>query len=405
MKDNLNIIFDKLTSLILVIYIISVTAFENYVSTNWIATYSLYIFMVIALISIILKGKAKFTYYNIIMIIYGVLLALTLYWTKDSSYGFTTFYWYMTCVVITFFVANHVDSIERFYFVINAYILGGIVLSLLLYNIYGLNIFSIAANSKYGIRLGGVIGNSNAIGLSIAFSICFALYMLTNFKHKKNKKIIHIVSIVISLPILFLSGSKKALFVLLFGIIVIFLTYHTDKRIILNKIKGILIIGGLLLLVYWLLNNVSAFWYINQRINEMFFTINGEGASTTDLSRINMVNISLREFSNAPLFGNGIAHSKAIFGTYSHNNYVEILMNTGIVGFLIYYSSYFISTSKTYKLFKQMPKLASIIFFILLTFIIIEVGLVTYYARYYQMLLASISAVIGLKGDIYAKEN
>ncbi|HHU55796.1 MAG TPA: O-antigen ligase family protein [Acholeplasmataceae bacterium] len=397
MGINLYSIIDKITSYILIIYIIALVAFENYAPTTWIASYSLYLFMILAIIRILLKGKIKFTYYTIIMLIYGVLLAFSLFWAKDSSYGLKTLYWYTTCVIMTFFVSNYIDSKEKFYTVLNTYIVAGIVLSLLLYSIYGLDIFNIAANSKYGIRLGGEVGNSNAIGLNLAFSVCFALYLLVDFKNNLVKKVFYIVAIFIILPVLFLSGSKKALFVLLFGILYIFITHKTDKKFILRKSKGILFSIALLYLVYWLLNNVSAFWHIGQRVNEMFSTFQGQGVSSTDLSRINMIQISIEQFKNAPLMGNGIAHSKVIFGTYSHNNYVEILMNTGIIGFLTYYSAYLISMYKAYKLSEDEEELVVILGFILITFLIIEMGLVSYYSRYYQILLAAISSVL-MKG-------
>lgn len=387
-------IIDKITSYILIIYIIALVAFENYAPTTWVASYTLYLFMFLAIICILLKGKIKFTYYTIIMLIYGVLLTFSLFWTKDISYGLTTLYWYTTCVVMTFFVSNYIDSKEKFYIVINTYIVAGIVLSLLLYSTYGLDIFNVAANSKYGIRLGGEVGNSNVIGLNLAFSVCFALYLLVNFKNNLVKKVFYITSIFIISPVLFLSGSKKALFVLLFGILYIFITHKTDKKIIFRKSKGILLSVTLLYLVYWLLNNVSAFWYIGQRVNEMFATFQGQGVSSTDLSRINMIKSSIEHFKNAPLLGNGIAHSKVVFGTYSHNNYVEILMNTGVVGFLIYYSVYLISMYKAYKLSKYEEGLVIILGFILIIFLIIETGLVSYYARYYQILLAAISSVL-----------
>lgn len=399
MKIGLYKIIDDATTFVLIIYIIALIAFENYAPTTWIATYSLYLFLLLALIRVILKGRIKYTYYSIIMLIYGALLALSLLWAKDPNYGFTTLYWYMTCVILTFFVVNYVDSKEKFYTIINAYIVAGVVLSLLLYNVYGLDIFNAAANSKYGLRLGGEIGNSNAIGLSLAFSVCFSLYLLVDFKNSIIKKVLYIVSICIIGPVLFLSGSKKALFVLLFGILYIFITQKTDKKIIFSKLKGITISIVFLFLVYWLLNNVSAFWYVGQRVNEMLLTLQGQEVSTTDLTRINMVKTSIEQFGNAPLLGNGIAHSKVVFGTYSHNNYFEILMNTGIIGFITYYSIYIISIYRAYRLSKNQRELVIIIGFFLITIMIIEMGLVSYYARYYQILLAAISSVL-MKGRI-----
>lgn len=399
MKISLYKVIDNATTFVLIIYIIALTAFENYAPTTWISSYSLYLFLLVALTRVLLKSRIILTFYSIIMLIYGALLALSLFWAEDFNYGFTTLYWYMTCVILTFFVVNYVDSKAKFYTIINAYIIAGVVLSLLLYNAYGLEIFNAVANSKNGLRLGGEIGNSNAIGLSLAFSVCFALYFLVDFKNSFIKKVLYIGSICLLGPVLFLSGSKKALFVLLFGILYIFITQKTDKKVIFSKLKGITISIVFLFLVYWLLNNVPAFWYVGQRVNEMLLTFQRQEVSATDLTRLNMVKTSIEQFGNAPLLGNGIAHSKVVFGTYSHNNYVEILMNTGIVGFITYYSMYLIFIYKAYRLSKNERELVIIIGFVLITFIIIEMGLVSYYARYYQILLAAISSIL-MKGRI-----
>ena len=405
MKTNAITIVNKLTNILYIVYIVSMISFENYKPTTWIASYSLYFFIILTTLYIILKGRVKFTYYTIIMMAYGSLLAISLFWAKDFDYGLQTLYWYFTCVIITFLVSNFIDSKDKFYFTLNTYILGGTLLALLNYVLYGLEIFNIAANSKYGIRLGGDIGNANAIGLSLAFGICFSLYMLLNFKNNNIKKILYILSIIICLPILLLTGSKKSLFVILFGVIFVFLIFGPDKKTIFNRIKGVLIALGLLFVLFWLINNVSAFWYIGQRVEELFMTLGGYSYNSSDLARIVMVDIGLKEFAKSPFIGNGIAHSNYMFGTYAHNNYVEILMNTGLLGFFIYYATYFISIRKIHKLYKHQKKIAVIISFIFITFIIIETGLVLYYSRYYQILLVSIVTLCELREYKYGKKN
>lgn len=71
----------------------------------------------------------------------------------------------------------------------------------------------------------------------------------------------------------------------------------------------------------------------------------------------------------------------ALFGTYSHNNFVELLMNYGIVGFTLYYAFHAVLLI---KLFQRATKndIYSMFFFIYVCIqVVLGVGWVTYYKR------------------------
>ena len=119
----------------------------------------------------------------------------------------------------------------------------------------------------------------------------------------------------------------------------------------------------------------------------------GQG-SYSDRARLDMIKIGLQAFGESPFIGNGVAYSYAQFSTYSHNNYVEILMNTGVVGFIAYYSSYAITLKRMILNCNRSESLWGIMLLIFTSFLLLEFGMVDYYTRYFQILLSVVSVYV-----------
>ncbi len=389
-------IIDKSTGIVLLCYITAAAAFENYAPTYVLSKYTLYIFALLALADMVCKRKIRFTYYNVAIFLYGITLTISFFYAPDYNEGIQTLYWYYTCAILTFLFCNYIDCFEKIYLLIKAYLISGIILAIFLYSFYGMEIFSMAAQSTHGMRIGGELGNENTIGMSLSISCVFAAFLI--FYHSsKKEKIIYMLSIVICFPLILLTGSKKALFLVFFGIILLIICKPADKGNIVKKL-GYLLMGAIFLFVCILIiTKIKAFWFISERINEFIGTLLGKSFSDSDTQRIYMIKTGLNTFSHSPVFGNGVAYSRYIFGTYSHNNYIEILMNTGLVGFSIYYSIYIISILKLFFSKSYDFQLRILALFIIISFMILEVGMVSYYSRYIQVLIAASSIILSTK--------
>lgn len=385
---------EKLTGLSLAIYIISSSTFESYSPTSWLATLTLYAFILMSVFYILLKKKITVTYYNIAIWIYGSVLMLSFFHTPNLNNGITTLYWYFTCAVLTFFVVNYLDNEQKIHLVVNAYIVAGVVLAIFIFIIYGIQVFDLVANSTHGMRIGGIIGNENGIGLTLSNSVIFAIYMILFNSKTYIKKFYYLFCILLCFPFALLSGSKKALFLVVIGVVLLILFKSIDKNNLLKRMKYIILGTVLIYLCYWMITNIDVFHYLNVRIQEMLSTLNGERTSNTDLTRLYMINAGFNEFSKKPILGNGVAYSRYIFGTYSHNNYIEVLMNTGLVGLFTYYSFYIISLVRLLKMKFKNKSFKKLALLIIIASIFLELGLVLYYSRYYQILFALISAYI-----------
>lgn len=389
-------VIDKLTGFILLCYITAATAFEDYAPTSMLSRYTLYAFLLLALVDMFYKKKIRFTYYTIAIFLYGIMLTVSFFYTPDLNYGIQTLYWYYTCAVLTFFIGNYVDSAEKIYFLIKAYLISGMVLAFFLLSFYGVEIFNIAENSTHGIRIGGELGNENSIGMSLSISCVFAIYLIFYHSFTKKEKIICMLDIAVCFPLILLTGSKKALFIVFFGILLLIICKPSDRGNMVKRL-GYLLTGAIFLCIgFVIITKVRAFWFMTERIYEFISTMQGNSVSDSDGIRIYMIKAGLNAFSHSPILGNGVAYSRYILGTYAHNNYTEILMNTGLVGFLTYYSIYIISIIKLIFLKSYDLKLKILALFIIVSFLILEVGMVSYYNRYFQILLTLTSIIISM---------
>jgi O-antigen ligase len=102
--------------------------------------------------------------------------------------------------------------------------------------------------------------------------------------------------------------------------------------------------------------------------------------STAD--RLSFLKLGLSTFMDNPFFGVGSNNFVVLFpGTgYTHNNYIEILANLGIVGFLPFYLMYFVLIKKLSKISNKGIRYFLLAFVAL--FLFKEFALVTYYSKY-----------------------
>lgn len=105
---------------------------------------------------------------------------------------------------------------------------------------------------------------------------------------------------------------------------------------------------------------------------------------------------ALEVFNAHPLFGIGIGQFRFYAARYgldlfAHNNFLEVLANTGIIGFLIYYSNYWFLARKSFYSIKNGESTVTSGGFFCISFIvallIMEYGQVDYYQPYTILIL------------------
>ncbi len=222
------------------------------------------------------------------------------------------------------------------------------------------------------VRLGSEIGNENVVSMKmVTVAITLGAYIAYNKKY-------------ILIPILFIlficaisSGSKKGLFGILFASI-------STIYLILRKrpIIAIITIIGVCLGLYCIIWYVPQFELIKHRL---MLYISGKEGGTTDASSflrdLYKENALYLSFKNL-LIGYGISGFSFAsgIGTYSHNNFTELLCNFGLFGFISFHCIF------VYLILKFNPKMIIKketigLFLVLLFYIMVLFGSIEYYSK------------------------
>ncbi|MDT2848676.1 O-antigen ligase family protein [Vagococcus carniphilus] len=217
----------------------------------------------------------------------------------------------------------------------------------------------------------GIFINRNDFAVSSVVLLCLLYITLDGFYNEKSKLIVK-VTICSLLLLILLSLSMKGLI----GIIFIFVSYRLIiKRNGLDK-KILFLYGGLAgIIVIFVIGNMlnsPLILRVEMYINSFLGNIDSYENSN---ERISLINQGIELAKQNMLYGIGMDNSRYFlsvmyasgreFGKYSHNNYLEVLLNGGIITFLCYYLPIF----KIYivSIFKIKQKNAFKFLFILLS--------------------------------------
>ena len=195
-------------------------------------------------------------------------------------------------------------------------------------------------------RIGDGIGiNSNTIAMYLSIFTFFEVRRIFKCPSLWEKLLLTIL-LAAQAGTIFFTGSKKGLFLLLMAVFLIPVVVNKKKI----NIKGILVGAGATLIVIYLMLNIPILYNVmGHRIADMFETFGISTTlkttslvgSSTDL-RIGMISEALEMFWQHPIFGGGWNKFavKSGYGMYSHNNFTELLVSMGILGFLLFYGFY-----------------------------------------------------------------
>ena len=199
---------------------------------------------------------------------------------------------------------------------------------------------------RWGGDIFGYGWNSNTIGMMASYSILFIEIIINNCKENglkyKSYRLFQAVLLVFSL----LSGSRKAILILLIGIFVLSVSLGTGISSRLKKCFA----GGLIVCIAFLavfeipfLNEIAG-----QRILHLFHYLDTGAVEDGSMRWRAIMNVyGLELFLKKPIIGSGLNSFKYYFGqiytdyaTYAHNNYIELLVDGGIICLALYYFSY-----------------------------------------------------------------
>tara|TARA_B100000767_G_C19545035_1_gene442455 strand:+ start:85 stop:570 length:486 start_codon:yes stop_codon:yes gene_type:complete len=139
--------------------------------------------------------------------------------------------------------------------------------------------------------------------------------------------------------------------------------------------------------------------YLSDRFIEriMAFVDTLTGNSVIDGStsaRIELVDMAINLWLERPILGYGVGGFQQMHGAYAHNNWVDILANHGLIGFIIYYSIY-IRYLIRFKRYNSNSDFGYLFLVFLLTLIISEFAIVTYTSKTLMLFILISSLMVG----------
>jgi O-antigen ligase len=252
-------------------------------------------------------------------------------------------------------------------------------------------------------RVSSFLNNPNTFAMALSIGILLAMESLLKEAPEGRKSMgraIHKLFLVLILllfayEILFITGSRKAMISLFFLGFMLFFRYLLKVNF-LQKILIVIVASGVLVEVFILLKE-SVFF---ERLNRVFDMLSGKSVRDGSLTeRSSMMSDARNLWEQKPLSGWGTDQFRylADYQTYSHNNYLELLSNNGLLGLLLYYGIFVLLLIPASRMFFTKKEMHSHYGWFgittLLIFVFWDLAHVSYYSKFHWMLL---SIIIGM---------
>jgi O-antigen ligase len=318
----------SLSSLVFLIYVIKNKAFYYFNNKPLIIFFTFCIYCILLSIFVakntLLSFESSLFYFRI-----GVFACLIWYLTEKNKKILNYFYYTLIICFLVFIV----DGYFQFF--------------------NGTNI--IGLETKSAKRISSFFGSELIMGsyLSRLSPLLFALFLL-----KKKKKLeLYSMSIFFTLltGLIYISGERAAFFLYILSFI--FIMIFTKQNL---KFKITLLAGSLILITVLTLN----FFKIKHRmISQPIETIN---KSIFTPEHDSLIRTAYNMFLDKPIFGHGpkmfrvlckdekYATGKTPCMTHPHNFYIQLLAETGIIGFSFLFSVFVYVLYCSYMQFKSM---------------------------------------------------
>jgi len=304
--------------------------------------------------------KKEFYYFNnkpiiifFIFCIYCILVSIFIAKDRMLSFESSLFYFRigLFACLIWYLIDKNKKILSNFYYILvvcfSALILDGYIQFFIGINIIGL--------SKTVTRLSSFFGDELILGsyLSRLFPLLFALFLIK----EKNQTELYFMSILFILlsGLIYISGERAAfyLFILSYIFIMIFLEKFAKFKIILSVFSLILIV-------------VTTFNFKDVRDRMVFNPLSTIKKSIFTPEHDSLIRTAYNMFLDKPLFGHGPKMFRVICKdekyatgitpcmTHPHNFYVQLLAETGIIGFSFLFSTFAYVLYCAYRQLKSM---------------------------------------------------
>lgn len=228
-------------------------------------------------------------------------------------------------------------------------------------------------------RLGSQEGwNANSIGMMTSVGALLSVYFSQKASKLSPKLLLGLIVVFLG-AVSLITGSRKAVVMLMGGISAYVFLSAKGKRV-----RSLFFIVFFVLLIWYLIMENPYFYsVVGWRVEAFLSQFTGEGElDGSTLARQTLVEAAVDAWKQSPFLGHGLDCFR-YFGElatghdyYAHNNYVELLADLGVFGFLAYYGGYAYALIRSWK--SRKNKLSMLLFVLVSIMVVIEYACVTY---------------------------
>lgn len=280
------------------------------------------------------------------MLTFCILVFISSLWADNIERVFRDGLYLLKSVVVVGYAMYIAKKEENLDFIFNAIIISTCI-----------NIISIIPSiieqgssqiiARTQITLGGVLFNVNQICPDIVFATLILVYKVFLNDISAIRRKVYIILSFAFILVISLLGSRGSLAVVVIGIIL-----NGFSGALGNKIKNVLVGLFFVVGIFYVFMNVPIFYdAIGNRIEDFYNLVSGvysvSANQSSDLSRLQLIKDGFKMFLDNPVLGYGSGNYASMhllnYGSiiYAHNNYIELLVNLGLLGIIMYYWIYF----------------------------------------------------------------
>ena len=304
--------------------------------------------------------------------------------------------------IFTVATMKYLNSYRKLFNILTAVFVCGIVL--LVYLSMNIDEFIL------GVRLGSSLNdedteerfwNVNVIGMCLCFSLYAGWIVFNKIKKGLIIKVLFISVLVLFIFASLLTGSRKVLLMLAIPI-----GYFLYKKTQDNLILGLAGLITVFIAGYFIIMNVEFLYStIGSRAEDMMVILMGEETGYEDDSRVYLAKYGIEWWKENPIWGVGINCYKVLSNEtsmfrgkmfYAHNNYIELLVDVGVVGTFLYYRGYYYLLRESLK---EKSEAMSWVFIMIVVVLFLDTGNVSYYDMRVQFLLVVLFVVLRLENN------
>lgn len=281
-------------------------------------------------------------------------------WAENKYYAMIQVKTMWQLFVLFFLIYNlFYENRDAYKIYVKAMYIAGIFFVIYTVYSYGVSELIKMVYSDTTHRLGAEFSQKNVYGMNHATTALIAFYyMVRNKKYKLFNFVVLCASFICTMS----SGSKKALLIVVIG--VLYLIYKSYGIRQFYKVIGLTLFAGIL---FYMAIHLPMFEMLRRRFEGSINALLGKsGGDSSTVTRMSFIETGWRLFKDKILIGYGADNFKYVsgVGVYSHNNFIEILVNFGIIGFTMFYSMYVVAFRNMRKEQTYEGKLLVVIFLV-----------------------------------------